>query len=148
MAFMNTSINDSSAFEPTLMIKWHSHSVNNQIGQLPRQTLSLFHHFVHNFLKTKKKLEDHILHFKMCQNFKNSFCFLSFRPKISLKINCPSFLLNVRDYLPCHFGGALIDTVQPLIELFLRVHRHLYRVRHGARENLEHVGLVWPTSAI
>lgn len=26
---------DSSAFEPTLMIKRHSHSINNQIRQLP-----------------------------------------------------------------------------------------------------------------
>lgn len=53
MASMNTSIIDSSVFEPTLMIKRHSHSVNNQIRQLPRQTLPLLHHFVHNFLQTK-----------------------------------------------------------------------------------------------
>lgn len=85
MAFINTSINDSSAFEPTLMIKWHSHSVNNQIGQLPRQTLSLFHHFVHNFLKTKKIRRSYLALKKCARILKPVFVFSVLDQKFHIK---------------------------------------------------------------
>lgn len=148
MVFINISIDDLLVFEFIFMIKWYSYSVNNQIGQFFRQIFFFFYYFVYNFLKIKKKLEDYILYFKMCQNFKISIFFFRFRLKILFKINCFLFLLNVRDYFFCYFGGVLIDIVQLLIELFFRVYRYFYRVRYGTRENFEYVGFVWSISAI